>query len=158
MDTQTFYAFVAGICFTLIGLWWNVVQSKPRWREDETLRQLATGVYLSFLIPGLMSLAAQAGLENPILWRISFAIASGLGIIFIGKISLNTRQTLPGAKFSVRYWGMILTYGLILLLAIFPSLAQLLSLKALTLESLFLIGLLLIGHSLTWEFLMEKPD
>jgi hypothetical protein len=158
MDIQTFYAFMAGTCFTLIGLWWNVVQSKPQWREDETLRHLATGVFLSFLIPGLMSMAAQAGIENPILWRLSFVIASILGIFSTINISAKTRNALPGARFYSKRWSANLLYGLILLLAAFPNLAQFLGQKALTLESLLVIGLLLIGNVLAWEFLMEKLD
>jgi hypothetical protein len=158
MDIQTFYAFMAGTCFTMIGLWWNVVQSKSRWKEDDTLRELASGIYLSFLIPGLMSLIAQAGIENPILWRLSFVVASALGIIYTSKISLKTRHALPGARFHSMRWGVNLLYGLILLLAIFPGLAQPLGLKALTLESLLLVGLLLTGNGLTWEFLMDKSN
>jgi undecaprenyl pyrophosphate phosphatase UppP len=158
MDLQTFYAFVAGTCFTLIGLWWNVVQARPRWREDETYRQLATGVYLSFLIPGLMSLAAQAGIESPLLWRLSFGIAALLGTFFALRISARTRQALPAARFHSARWGISLLYGLILLIAVFPGLAQWVGLKALTLESLLVIGLLLIGNGLSWEFLMEKAD
>ena len=156
MDIQTFYAFMAGICFTLVGLWWNVVQSKPQWKKDETLRELASGVYLSFLIPGLMSMAAQVGIENPILWQLSFVIASILGIIYTSKISAKTRNAIPGARFHSKRWGINLLYGLILLFAVFPGLAQYLELKALTLEGLLVIGLLLIGHGLTWEFLMDN--
>ena len=158
MEIQTFYAFMAGTCFTLVGLWWHVVQAKPQWKKDETLRELASGVYLSFLIPGLMSMTAQAGIENPILWRLSFILASVLGIIYTRKISVKTRQAIPNARFHSNRWGASLLYGLILLFAVFPGLAQWFGLKALTLESLLLIGLLLIGHGLTWEFLMEKPD
>jgi hypothetical protein len=41
MDIQTFYAFTAGICFTLVGLWWNVVQNKKEWLKDAALREMA---------------------------------------------------------------------------------------------------------------------
>lgn len=156
MDIQTFYAFMAGTCLTLVGLWWNVVQAKPHWKTDETLRKLATGVYLSFLIPGLMSLAAQAGLENPLLWRGSFVIAALLGIFTTRQISAKTRPTPAKTGIHAKGWGLNLLYGLILFFAVFPNLAQLVGLKALTLESLLLIGLLIIGHGLAWEFLMEN--
>jgi len=43
MDISTFYAIMAATCFTLVGLWWTVVKSKPEW--------LAGGVYAFFLIP-----------------------------------------------------------------------------------------------------------
>lgn len=158
MDIQAFYAFMAGICFTLVGLWWNVVKSKPRWKEDATLRKLALGVYLSFLIPGLMSMAAQIGIENPLIWRLSFVVASVLGIIYTSRISARTRKAIPNGKFHSKRWGILVLYVLILFFAVIPGFSQFLGLKALTLEGLLVIGLLLIGHGLTWEFLMEMPD
>jgi hypothetical protein len=123
MNIQTFYAFMSGICMTLVGLWWHVVQSRPLWRKDETLRYLAQGVYLSFLIPGLMSMAAQVGIENPLIWRLSFVIASILGIIYTSRISAKTPNALPNAKFHSKRWGVNVLYGLILIFAVFPGLA-----------------------------------
>ena len=51
MDLSTFYAVVAGTCFTLVGLWWNVVERRPDWLADPHLRRLVGGVYVSFLLP-----------------------------------------------------------------------------------------------------------
>ncbi len=45
MDTNTFYAITAATCFTLVGLWWSVVKSKPEWLVNETTRRLAGGLY-----------------------------------------------------------------------------------------------------------------
>jgi len=156
MDTQTFYAFTAGICFTLVGLWWNVVQAKKEWLKDESLRELATGVYLSFLIPGLMSMAAQVGIDSPLLWRLSFVIASVLGIVYTNRISAKTRNALPKGTFHSKRWAINLIYGLILVFALLPDFSAFTGLKPLTIEGLLVIGLLLIGHGLTWEFLMEN--
>jgi hypothetical protein len=156
MDIQTFYAFTAGICFTLVGLWWNVVQSKKEWLKDEAMRELASGVYLSFLIPGLMSMVAQVGIDSPLLWRLSFVIASGLGIFYTNRISAKTRNALPNGKFHSNRWGVNLLYGLILAFALLPDVSGLIGLKPLTIEGLLIIGLLLIGHGLTWEFLVEN--
>ncbi len=156
MDIQTFYAFTAGICFTLVGLWWNVVQNKKEWLKDETMRALASGVYLSFLIPGLMSMVAQVGIDSPLLWRLSFIVASGLGIYYTNKISAKTRGVLPKGTFHARRWGVNLIYGLILLFALLPDFSDQIGLKPLTIEGLLVVGLLLVGHGLTWEFLVEK--
>ena len=71
MDTQSFYALMAGTCFGLVGLWWNVVRAKPEWARNEQLRTLASGVYLSFLIPGLMSLVAQVSGGSPLIWQVT---------------------------------------------------------------------------------------
>ncbi len=61
MDTNTFYAVTSATCFTLVGLWWNVVRDKPEWMKDEAKKRLAGGVYASFLIPALMSLGGTGG-------------------------------------------------------------------------------------------------
>jgi hypothetical protein len=156
MDIQTFYAFTAGICFTLVGLWWNVIRDKKEWLADPALREMASGVYLSFLIPGLMSMAAQVGLDSPLLWRLAFVIASVLGIIYTNRIHAKTRNILPNGKYHSKRWGVNLLYGLILIFALLPDYSNLIGLKPLTIEGLLIIGLLLIGHGLTWEFLIEK--
>ena len=70
MDVTAFYSIVAGTCFTLVGLWWNVVQSHKEWFEDETIRSLTAGVYASFLIPGVMSFGAQVSGTSQIIWQV----------------------------------------------------------------------------------------
>ena len=66
MDISTFYGFTSATCFTLVGLWWSVVQSKPEWKTDEAKKRLAGGVYASFLIPGLGIMgAAVSGFLSP---------------------------------------------------------------------------------------------
>ena len=74
MDINTFYAVTAATCFTLVGLWWSVVKDKPEWLKDEAKKRLAGGVYASFLIPALMSLGAQVGGENRLIWQGVFVI------------------------------------------------------------------------------------
>jgi hypothetical protein len=31
MNTDSFYAFLSGICFALTGLWWSVVEHRKDW-------------------------------------------------------------------------------------------------------------------------------
>lgn len=61
MDVSTFYALFSATCFTLVGLWWNVVQSHSEWMRAPALRRVVGGIYLSFLLPALMGLFAQVG-------------------------------------------------------------------------------------------------
>ncbi len=156
MDIQAFYAFVAATCFTLVGLWWNVISSKKEWRSDPRLKKLAFGVYLSFLIPGLMSMFAEIGVENTLIWRAAFVIAAALGIYYTNQISKATSGLVPG-KFHQNRWGSSLIYGLMILVAILP-IQEYFGLRPLMLEGVLTIGLLLIGHGLTWEFLVEKAE
>ena len=73
MDVTTFYALFSATCFTLLGLWWSVVQRHEAWLRDPEHRAVVGGVYLSFLLPALMGLFAQVGgTETPAIWRVSF--------------------------------------------------------------------------------------
>jgi hypothetical protein len=153
MDTNLFYAVTAATCFTLVGLWWSVVKSKPEWMKNEATRRLAGGVYASFLIPALMSLGAQIGGSTPVLWRVIFIIAAGAGITFSSRLIQLTREAHPKGAFSKNSWSVPLLYGLVLVFALFPGLARVVGLAPLQMEALLLCLLILIAHALTWEFM-----
>ncbi|MEP0805937.1 MAG: hypothetical protein HRF47_10620 [Chloroflexota bacterium] len=152
MDISTFYAVTSATCFTLVGLWWSVVRGKPEWFRDEVKKRMAGGVYASFLVPGMMSLAAQVGVENPFVWRSIFIIAAGAGMVFSGKLIKAARQTSPAGAFSRNSWAAPALYGLVLLFAVFSGVSQLMGLQPLQLEALLLCGLILCAHGMAWEF------
>jgi hypothetical protein len=158
MDTNVFYAVTAATCFTLVGLWWSVVKSKPEWLVNETTRRLAGGVYASFLIPALMSRAAQIGGTTPIIWQAVFIIAAGAGIVFSSRLIRLTRAANPKGAFSKNSWAVPALYGLVLFFALFPGLARLIGLAPLQMQALLLCGLILIAHSLAWEFMTVPPE
>ena len=55
-----FYQSVTSFSFTLMGLWWGVTQFRhEEWMGDRDLRRMASSVYFTFLVPGVMSLAAH---------------------------------------------------------------------------------------------------
>ena len=153
MDTNTFYAIMAATCFTLVGLWWSVVKSKPEWLAKEETRRLAGGVDASFLIPALMSLGAQIGGTTHLIWQLVFIIASGAGIIFSSRLIQLTRAANPNGAFSKNSWAVPLLYGLVLFFALFPGLAGIIGLAPLQLEALLLSGLILVAHMMAWEFM-----
>jgi hypothetical protein len=153
MNVQSFYALMAATCFGLVGLWWNVVRAKPEWARDAQLRMLAEGVYLSFLIPGLMSLIAQVSGDNRLIWQVAFALAAGMGIYYTTRLIRKTRGTAPKTSFYRNRWGTVVIYVLILIFALFPGLALFIGLLPLQMEGILLTGLMLIAHGLTWDFL-----
>ena len=152
MDTNTFYAVTSATCFTLVGLWWSVVKDKAEWFMDEAKRQLAGGVYASFLIPGLMSLAAQVGGDSPLIWQGVFVFAALGGITFSSRLISLTRQANPTGAFSKNSWVVPVLYGVVLFFALFPGFAILLRLQPLQMEGLILSSLILCAHMLAWEF------
>jgi len=158
MDVSTFYALTAATCFTLVGLWWSVVKDKPHWFTNEASKRLAGGVFASFLIPGVMSLAAQIGLDSPLIWRAVFIFASLAGLIYSSKLIKLTRQANPKGPFSRNSWAVPMLYVLVLFFAIFAGIAGYFRLQALQLEALLLCGLILCAHGLAWEFLIASQD
>ena len=154
MDIATFYAVTSATCFTLVGLWWSVVKSKPEWFLDEVTRRLAGGVYASFLIPGLMSMGAQiGGTSHPLLWQLIFIVAGGLGISYSWRLMQQTNIAARYGPFSRNRWAIPALYAVVILFALFPGLARLLGLQPLQMEALLVTVLILIAHMLTWEFM-----
>ena len=80
MDLNAFYATVSTISFTLLGLWWVVVQSRPALWEDPTHRRMAYAISFHFLLPGMMAILSMIAPDSPFLWRTTFTLA-GLGSI-----------------------------------------------------------------------------
>ena len=156
MDTNTFYAITAATCFTLVGLWWTVVRDRSEWLRDETTKRLAGGVYASFLIPALMSMGAQIGGTNSLIWQLVFIIASGAGIVFSSRLIQVTRTANPNGAFSKNSWSVPLLYGLVLFFALLPGLARSIGLEPLQLEAILLCLLILIAHMMAWEFMTSS--
>lgn len=154
MDLAAFYSLMAITCFTLVGLWWTVVERHPEWKSDRLRRRLAGGVYLSFLLPGLMSTFAQVDAGNPLIWRFSFAAAAVAGLVStVRLVRLDTSD--HRGPFRRQRWLVGLLYCLVLVLGVAPEVAGTVGLTGLQAVSLALIGLIILGHGLAWEFMME---
>jgi hypothetical protein len=156
MDLGTFYALMAGTCFTLVGLWWTVVERHPAWKTDRNRRTLAGGVYLSFLLPGLMATLAQVSPDTPALWRVSFGACAIVGLYSTGRLLRIDRGTVVGPFRRFR-WIVAVLYAVILVLGTAPELARAAGFTPLVVGSVLLVLLIVIAHGLTWEFMME-PD
>ena len=157
MSVSAFYALVAGTCFTLTGLWWTVVKSRPEWMKDKTLRSMAGGVYLSFLLPAVMSLLAQVGGDDKLIWRVVFVASAALGILFTGRLILKTRRTGSPGFFRRNWWLSVAIYAVILVVALFPQIS-IPGLQPLQVEAFLLCLLILIAHGLTWDFMTEPKE
>ncbi len=156
MDLSTFYSLMSVTCFTLVGLWWTAIEKHDEWRTNQRLRRLAGGTYLSFLLPGVMSMMSQVNPDNPLMWRISFGLTSIVGLVT--SVSL-VRVESGGHRGPFRRfrWLAPVLYALIVVLGIFPELAGVFGAAPLQVASVLLMLLILLAHGFTWEFLME-PD
>ncbi|MCB0907263.1 MAG: hypothetical protein KDB63_09120 [Nocardioidaceae bacterium] len=160
MDIASFYGFFSATCFTLLGLWWNVVQGHPGWLRDERLRHAVGGVYLAFFLPALMGLFAQVGgASTPSFWRISFVAVALVGLVATVRLLGLTREgSASAAPLQAVAAALYLVVGLV---GVAPGIVDPLGLSPIQAEAMLLIVLIVIAHGLVWEFLRRTataPD
>jgi hypothetical protein len=159
MDVSTFYALFSATCFTLLGLWWSVVQRHETWLRNPEQRAVVGGVYLSFLLPALMGLFAQVGgTETPAIWRVSF-----VGIAVVGGVSTlrllrrSRGGSGPQGPLMRHQWVVVVIYLLVAVIGAAPELAPG-GVTPIQAEAVLLILLVLVAHGLVWEFMVSAAD
>jgi hypothetical protein len=156
MDISTFYALFSATCFALLGFWWNLLQANPSWLRDPDTRPAVGGVYLALLLPALMGLFAQVGGDSTTtVWRVSF-----VGVAIVGLVT--TLRALPHSRRSdvddtATRVATIVIYALIAFVGLVPETGKLLHLKAIQVEAILLILLVLSAHGLVWRFMTTEP-
>src|SRR5512146_1395297 len=61
---ETFYQTVSQVCFTLLGFWLIVLQTKyQEWSGKAERRRMIVNISLYFLLPGTMSLLAMLAIQ-----------------------------------------------------------------------------------------------
>jgi hypothetical protein len=155
----TFYQTAAQLCFTLLGLWWLVLQTKYReWIGDSDRRCMATNISLYFLLPGVMSLIALLGADIPLLWRTSFALASLLGAIetFLARRRVGSHPR--SALIAAEQWIGFALYLLIVLVVSLPGLTLAgVQVNVLLVAGLALSMLVTLGVLLAWSYFLDQP-
>jgi hypothetical protein len=151
-----FYIAFGTVCFTLLGLWLIVVQTRhAEWRGVAAYRRRAYGVALHFSLPGLMSLLALVNPASMTLWRVSFAVVAASGAIVL----LLVRGSLPGTVGRVAYAAAVALYALIAVIAVAPGLVTSagLAAHAVQAEAVLLTVLVFAGVNVAWLLLFEEP-
>lgn len=168
MNADAFYQTVAGFCFTLVGLWWAVVQLRHQeWMSHPAWRRLVYSVHLSFMVPGVMSLGAMIAGDLKIIWRLVFVLASAFAIIAMIYLTQMARAASGGAGMAYRGWFIaagrwvtVLLYVLVAMVAIDTNLVKLIApdIKPLQVEGLLLTLLMFLGTSVAWDFLAAPQN
>jgi hypothetical protein len=157
MDITQFYALFSATCFTLLGLWWNVLQVNSQWIGVEDERRAVGGVYLTFLLPALMGLFAQVGgAETPTIWRISFVAVAVVGCVSTLRL-LRVLRTSGDRRPRAKYVATLVIYVLIAVTGAYPEVAGPLEITPIQAEAILLILLVLVGHGLVWDFMVRRP-
>src|SRR5215211_5078157 len=144
-----FYVAFATVCFTLLGLWIIVVQTRhAEWRQSVIHRRRAYGVALHFSLPGLMSLLSLVDPASTTLWRISFAIVAAGGALALALV----RGPAPTGLAAV------VLYLLIALVAVVPGLVADIGVLArpLRVEAALLTMLVFLGVNVAWLLLFDQ--
>ncbi|MGW6461856.1 hypothetical protein ACWF94_38990 [Streptomyces sp. NPDC055078] len=154
MDVTTFYALFSATCFTLVGLWWNVVQSHPEWLRVPAMRRVVGGIYLSFLLPGLMGLFAQVGgVETPEIWRASFVVLAVVGCVSTLRLLARSARDTTATSVTLPQLVTALLYLLIAVVGSAPEVADVVELRPIQVEAMLLSLVVLMGHGLVWRFM-----
>jgi hypothetical protein len=149
---QDFYGALAQISFTLLGLWWIVVQFKYQdMMRDRRRRIQAYDTSLYFVLPGIMSLISLLS-DSSLLWRVTFGIAAVLGAVEAVALLAITRRVQGSRLWRVAHFAGFGLYLLVLVFALRPTIAGNIGLHVPTLqiEGVFLALLTFLGVQSTW--------
>lgn len=166
-DFLVFYQTVAQLCFTVLGLWILVLQTKYRdWSVKPVRRRMATNISLYFLLPGCMSLLALLSVHAAILWQGAFVVAGILGMIETALLARDEGALLAHtadahsqrfrAMRLLRWLGVVL-YGLIVLVALFAgAIGRMVA--PLNIAGVLVTLLVVLGLALAWVYFVEPMD
>jgi hypothetical protein len=157
---ETFYQTVSQVCFTLLGFWLIVLQTKyQEWSGNRERRRMIVNVSLYFLLPGTMSLLAMLAIQATAIWRVAFVVTSVLGAVESLFMVRNLQQR------ERSYWVAILLraievvlFALIAVVGLFPDLFRIARLTPLTVAGVLLTLIVVAGIALMWIYLIAPVD
>jgi uncharacterized membrane-anchored protein len=162
---ETFYQTVSQVCFTLLGFWLIVLQTKyQEWSGKVERRRMIINISLYFLLPGTMSLLAMLAIQATVIWRVAFVATSAVGaietVLMLWSISRSRRRNSRRNTTSSR--GALLMrivelflFTLIALVGVFPQVFNRFGLTALTVAGVLLTLMVVGGVALMWIYLIE---
>lgn len=165
---ETFYQTVSQVCFTLLGFWLIVLQTKyQEWSGKAERRRMIVNISLYFLLPGTMSLLAMLAIQAIAIWRVAFVITSAVGAVETllmlraiqqsSKHSSKQRTTSTRVALLIRMVELIL-FTLIALVGVFPQVFNRVGLTALTVAGVLLTLMVVGGVALMWTYLVEPVE
>jgi hypothetical protein len=156
-DLTSFYAAFTPVCFTLLGLWLIVVQTRHgEWRRSPVHRSRAYVLSINLALPGMMGLLSLIDPGNASLWRAGFAIVAAVAAVLLIGMAIRGPGTANRSLVSVATtWLATVLYVVIVVVALAPKVVSDLSihLTALEVEEL-LLSLLVFSAVSVGVFLM----
>jgi hypothetical protein len=160
MDVTVFYPILAGLSFTLLGLWWVACQTRKEWLADRGGRGMAYVVSLHFVLPGAMSLLSLVAPDVPVMWRATFTIAGALGVVGTLLIIATMRRHASSDLGLVRLlqWVALPLYAAVAVVASLPQLVDGIGLAPIQVEAIMLVILVLLGTQSAWLVTFARED
>jgi hypothetical protein len=158
MDIAAFYAVVAGVNFTLLGLWWVAVHERIDLRDNAS-RRLAYVVALQFMVPGTTALLSQVAPDVTVLWRVTFTVAGLVGAAGVLQVVPLLRQASARTSAALMLFGGVPLYLLVALVAAIPGLHRAVSdqITGLQTEAILFSLLVLLSVQVAWTVAMKPP-
>lgn len=155
MDIAAFYAVVAGVNFTLLGLWWVAVHERVDLR-DQAARRLAYVVALQFMVPGTTALISQVAPNVTAIWRITFTVAGLLGAAGVLQVVPVLRKASARTAAMLMLVCGVPLYLVVALVAAVPDLHKAVSdqLTGLQTEAILFSLLVLLSVQVAWTVAM----
>ncbi len=158
----TFYDAFAPLCFTLLGLWLIVVQTRhEEWRRSSPHRARAYALSLNFALPGTMALLALIDPGNHTIWRAAFATVAFGALGVLGWLAFLGPGRAGARVISSLTSGLVgLLYLVIAIVALAPTVPNNIGvhLPALEAEELLLSVLVLVAVNVAWFLMFEDAE
>ena len=154
---ETFYQTVSQVCFTLLGFWLIVLQTKyQEWSGKTERRRMIVNISLYFLLPGTMSLLAMLAIQATAIWRVAFVVTSAVGTIETALMMRARRRSKVSSPMAalVRIAELAL-FALIAVIGLVPQAFNHYGLTALTVAGVLLTLIVVGGVKLMWIYLVE---
>ena len=152
-----FYVAFATVCFTLLGLWIVVVQTRhAEWRRSAVHQRRAYGVALHFSLPGLMGLLSLIDPASTTLWRVAFALVAAGGVLALVLV----RGPAPTGLGAAAYGAAVVLYLLIALVAVVPGMVAEIGVlvRPLRVEAVLITILVFLGVNVAWLLLFDQAQ
>ncbi|MDQ1392917.1 MAG: hypothetical protein QOF30_1894 [Acidimicrobiaceae bacterium] len=151
-----FYLAFAPLSFTVLGLWFIVVQTRhAEWSVSREHRSRASIVALQFALPGLMSLLAVVNPTSKAMWRTSFTVTALVGAAALLALTVGHGRRAP--LLTAGHALSVLLFAAVALFALWPSLVGDMGMNAqpLQVEATLLSLLMFTGVAVAWMLLFD---
>lgn len=144
--TTEFYQTLSAMSFTLLGVWFAVIQfSNGRWRSNPQRHRTNLHVALHFFLPGFLGLGAllSGSGDGGLIWRLVFVLGGMVGVVESLSFLLVPGGLLGLAGRFLRTADPVL-YMLMVLAAVLPAglfVVTPLQIEGMVTGTLFMFGL-----------------